>query len=1594
MQKLAEICVHRPVFATMLIAAITVIGGVSFFTLGIDRYPRVETPVVSVNTSNPGATPEAIETEITDRIEAAVNTVAGIDELRSVSNEGSSRVTITFDLSKNPDIAAQEVRAKVDPVIRNLPETADPPVVQKQDPDSRPVILFSVSAPMPVVELTTFVEQNIQKRIESVNGVGEVMLYGARRRELHVKVDPDRLAAYGLSTSDVASALRSQNLELPGGRLEQGARDLSVRTVGRLTRPADFENVVVATRANSTIKVRDIGTVEDTGEPPSSVSLLNAKPAVSVAIRKQSGVNTVALAEAVKARMAEVQQTLPPNVEVRLIRDDSQFIEASLHAIEEHLVLGGLFAAIIVLVFLRNFRSTLIAALAIPTSIIGAFGVMAALGFTLNQMTMLALTLMVGIVIDDAIVVLENIYRFVEEKGMTPFQAAIEGTREIGLAVMATTLSLLAVFLPVGFLGGIVGRFMSSFGLTASAAIAISLIVSFTLTPMLAARWIKHTPGEKHDPDASRRGFYRHIDATYTWMLKWAMAHRIIVVGVCVLVVASIFPLYKMSGVNFTPDEDESRFQMSVRLPVGSSLAATQSLLDKLSNDVRSQLPGVADTLAIAGFGGGGGSGSANSGTMFVSLVPIGERELSQQELVVRARRLAQPYRSSAVVSVQGTSGLSFAGRGSAIQFALVGPNLQKLDEYTTRAVDTLGNTPELVDVDRSFEAGRPELRIDIDRQRAADLGVRVQDISQTVNALLAGQDVTTYNAASDQYDVVLKAQDSFRRTPESIAAATVRTGTGELVQLRNLVRFSEGAGPASIDRLNRQRQITVSANPAPGRSQAEGQLAVQQAFDALDMEPGYSLVTSGQSRELARAGYYFGIAFALSFVFMYMVLAAQFESFVHPITILLTLPLAVPFGLLASLLSGIPLNIYSALGVLLLFGIVKKNAILQIDHTIGLRAKGMPRDEAIVQANRDRLRPILMTTLALIAGMMPLVLGSGPGAETNRSIGILVVGGQALCLLLTLLAVPVFYSLFDDAPKLPVWGRFSRRRLREARGTTALLLMLALAVPAAAQQAPQEEVKPVLPPRIGVTAAPATLTLEDVIRMTLEANNDVAVARLETEAARQDIVAAEGVYDLRLTPLLAYDKAASPSASTLGGATEGRVDQDIFSGSLQATGRSPWGGSRFTVDFTSSRIETSNQFARLNPQFASALGATFVQPLLRGRTIDNERRQILLARRAADLNDAQLRQVLAEQLTLVEEAFWDLAFAVRNLEVQSSALEQALRQVQSNERQAQEGTLAPIDVVEAQIQVSNFRQTVASSQQALTQAENRLKALMLPDRSSPLWQQPLVPTGSVELTVPAVSVDEAVQRALERRPELAALESTRAQNQVDQAFFRDLARPQLDLVGSYSLAGLAGGALTTVTNPFGSSTDAAIFARLNELSLRAGLNELDPPTGNTTTVPPFLVGSYGSSLTNLFRARFPTAAVQLQLDLPLRNRTAEANVARSELVGTAIERQRQQLDQVIESEVRNALQAVQSGGQRLEAAASARRNATEQFESERRRFDSGLSTVFLVLERQTALVTAQARELRARADLNQAIAQLERAMGSTLDRHGVRLKP
>ena len=1052
MQWLAEICVYRPVFATVIVLFLTVVGGFSFFTLGVDRFPKIDLPTISVRTSNPGAAPEEIETEITDIIEGALNTVPGVEEMRSSSSRGSSNVTLTFNLEKDPDVAFQEIQQKLSTVVNRLPETADPPVAQKSDPDSQPILLYTVSAPRDVMEVSELVELLIQKRIESADGVAEVFLWGSRTPQVRVNVNPDRLRAFAIPVTDVTSAIRSQNQEMPGGNIVEGQRTLGVRTMSKLTDVEQFNDVVITTRNGFPIKIKDIGNVEKTGGEPSSAASLDGVTSVSVGIRKQAGANTIAVINNVKTRMADIVPNLPDDMKVAVIRDQSEFIENSLHAIEEHLVLGGLFAAIVVFLFLWNVRSTFIAALAIPISIIAAFAAIAAFGFSLNQMTMLALTLMVGIVIDDAIVVLENIYRFIEEKGMYPVQAAIEGTREIGLPVLATTLSLLAVFIPVGFMTGIVGRFMSSFGLTAAAAIVVSLVVSFTLTPMLAARWIKRKrvaaseAADRPEPDPadteapivepvneapshSKAGwFYSKIDGTYTWLLRLSMRYRWAVVLICVATVASIVPLYKFVGMAFLPDEDESLYQVNVRGPQGTSLSATQSILDRIARDIRAEVPGVKNTLVMAGFGRSSGS---NNGFINVALLPVSEREKSQADLINQTRAIARKYSSkdyqvtvSASSSIAGSIGLGRGGSGVGMYIA--GPDMAKLTQYADALVEKMKQDGGYRDPDTSIEVGNPEIRVTIDRTRAADLGVRAGDVAQALNILSAGQIVSTYSEGSKQYDVVVRAEEASRRDRSNFRFFTVGSSNGGTIDLERVIKINEDVAPSSISRLNRQRQVTVSAGLPQNASESDAIAKMQRFVSELNMEPEYVTGVTGQSKELQKAYEAFLYAFLLSFVFMYLILAAQFESFIHPVTILLTLPLAVPFALLSTAIAGQTLNIFSALGILLLFGIVKKNAILQIDHTNTLRSRGMNRYDAIIQANRDRLRPILMTTLALVAGMIPLTLGTGAGAATNRSIGILVVGGQSMCLLLTLLAVPVFYSLFDDAKKTTVWRSMS----------------------------------------------------------------------------------------------------------------------------------------------------------------------------------------------------------------------------------------------------------------------------------------------------------------------------------------------------------------------------------------------------------------------------------------------------------------------------------------------------------------------------------------------------------------------------------------
>ena len=1034
MQRLADICIRRPVFASMLILALVVVGAASYFQLGVDRMPSVDFPTVRVSTTLPGASPTEVETEVSQIIEEAVNTVDGINELRSISGAGMSLVIATFDLDRDISDAAQDVRDRVSTVVRDLPRETDPPVISKFDTDLSPVMTIALVGERSIRELTEIADKIVKPQLERSPGVGEVQIVGGLERAMSIRVDADRLNAYGLPVTAVRDAIVRQNANIPGGNVSGELIEHALRTMGRVTDAEGFENLVVATVNGSPIRIRDLGGAEDGTKEQRSFSRLDGAPTVTLEIRRQSGANTVSVIEGLKARLGDLEGQLPGGLKLEVIEDQSRYIYNALHEITLHLVLGSVLASLVVLFFMRNWRATLIAAVAIPCSVIATFAMMRALDFTLNSVTMLALVLMVGIVIDDAIVVLENIFRWIEEKKMSPFEAARAGTAEIALPVMATTFSLVVIFVPVSFMSSISGRFLFQFGLTSAVAVLVSLLVSFTLTPMMSARLFRRT-GHSQDEPRSRQGFYGMVERNYLRALRWALRHRGVTGAVALAVVLSAIPLYRMVPQEYVPtDVDEGEFEVRVTAPEGTALGPINTL-SKIVEDELASMPEVRQVLATAG---GGFLGSVNQARFYVRVAPHDERLLtvqrlwaelkngrpwaafdttSQREIMQRLRQRLSKYSDDVRTSVSNVRNFSMGGSRWDIDFALLGPDLEKLALYAEKL---RGRSKEIgiVDADTTLKLDKPELHVQIDRERAAALGVETSDIASALRVMVGGDDRVSrfYDpTVNDSYDVQIRLYENQRRAPGEIAHLFVPARDGRLVRLDNVVDIVPAEAASRIDRLDRQRQVSLRAGVAPGYALADRLVALDEATEELNLPAGYTTRIRGTGSELETTFREFLFAFALSIVFMYMILASQFESVVHPFTILLSLPLCIPFALLSLWMTGTTLNLYSALGLLVLFGVVKKNAILQIDHMIKLSATGMERGAAILQANRDRLRPILMTTLTLVAGMLPLALGNGPGAEERRSIAVIVIGGQSLALFLTLVVTPVAYSFFEE---------------------------------------------------------------------------------------------------------------------------------------------------------------------------------------------------------------------------------------------------------------------------------------------------------------------------------------------------------------------------------------------------------------------------------------------------------------------------------------------------------------------------------------------------------------------------------------------------
>jgi HAE1 family hydrophobic/amphiphilic exporter-1 len=998
--------IQQPIFTAMLIMALVVFGLFAYPKIGVDQFPDVDFPVVTITTVLPGADPETMERNVADPLEEALNTLSGVETLRSVNLESVSQIVVQFSLNKNVDVAAQDVRDRVQATLSKLPAEAEAPVVEKFDIGAAPILTLSLAGPLPIQELTRLAEDVVKPALQRKQGVGGIDVVGGQEREIQVVVEPGLLRSYGVAISDVTQALRAQSVDIPGGRTSEPGAERVVKLEGEARSVDALRNLIIASPAGAPVRIRDVANIIDGPEEARSGASFNGQRAVALVVRKQSGSNTVQVARDVMESLNEISSLLPAGAKVSTVTDGSKFIRSSIAAVQEDLVLGGVLAVIIVLVFLRNWRSTLVSAVALPTSVVGTFAVMQALGFTFNVITMLALTLSIGLLIDDAIVVIENIIRHMEE-GASPFKAAYEATKEIALAVLAVTLSIVAVFIPVAFMEGMIGKFFYQFGVTVAVAVAISYFVSMTLTPMLSSRLLRH----HSEPGAVSRAIEKVLTATengYRRALRWMLEHRAITMVAAVGVLFLTLFLARFINFTFIPAQDMGMAKVTVELPVGTPLERTQQELSNLQAQI-SQLPGVDSVYTSAG---GGVQGEVHKGELFVNLVPIAKRGFNQQDFKQYLRQ--NLVRSAGVLlNVQDYAAVSGGGaRPQMVQFNIRGDNWKEVIAAAEKTREALRKNPGIVDVDLTYRSGKPQLSVDVDRERAASVGVPAAILGTTLRAFLGGDAITQYREGGDTYDVKVKLPPAVLADPDQVGALTVRSPMGQLIELRNVADIRPDEGPSQIDRQAQKRQITVLADL---RNYSLGEaIGFLNNFAAKELPKTVITDFEGQGKELAKAGKAFILALFLGIILVYMILAAQFGSLMDPITIMMSLPFAIIGALGGLLISREYMSMFAMIGMIMLMGLVVKNGILLVDFTNQLKEKGKSTKDALLEAGPIRLRPILMTTIAMIAGMVPVALARGDGAESRVPMAVAIIGGLITSTMLTLGVVPVFYSLMD----------------------------------------------------------------------------------------------------------------------------------------------------------------------------------------------------------------------------------------------------------------------------------------------------------------------------------------------------------------------------------------------------------------------------------------------------------------------------------------------------------------------------------------------------------------------------------------------------
>ena len=1019
---LPDLCIRRPVAATMMVVGLIIFGLIGITRLGVSLYPDVDFPMVTVTTFWENARPEEVDNEITDELEDAVAGVSGIKHVISRSLQGLSRIVIEFELDKDVDVAAQEVRDKVSARLHKIPDEADVPVVDKLDINAIPIIWLAVTGPHAIEELNKTADEQVRPLLQKIKGVGQVHLGGGKEKEVRIWLFRERLAAYNIGVDEVISAIRNQHIEIPGGKIESRDKEFLLRTMGEFETPEAFNDLIVVYREGTPIRLSLLGYAEAGREENKAVgrfiSQTGAAKAVGLGVSPRSGANEVAIASSVRNALPEIRRLLPEGMKIRITTDNTTFIKQSINEIKLQLVIGGLMAALVIFFFLQNIRTTLISAIAIPASIISTFACMYAMDFTMNNLTMLGLVMAVGLVIDDAIVMVENIFRHRSTLNEGPMEAALNGSDEIGFAIIATTTVLAGVFLPIAFMGGIIGKFFFEFAVTVAFAVTCSTLVALTIVPMLSSRFLTLT-----DRDVGAfKPFNRMMDrssAVYREGINWFLRHRLIVILVAIAALLFGVWLFKILGKEFATAEDKSKFLVRVETPLSYSIEKTDEIMRRIDKRLL-DIPEIDYFFSVAGWG-GGGAVEPNKGMVWVTLCPKNRRARTQKQLQSQVQGIL-----GEIPDIRGSASeasvLGGAARSEDIQFVIQGRDIEEIDRYSRKIMDRLAGTRGFVGITRDLEIGKPEVRVRIDREKAADAGINVRDIAYAVGSLMGGIDVTDYKEGGKRYDVRLRLVREQRHLPGDIGRIRIRSSKGNLMDITNFVNIDIGVGPNVINRLDRQRSATIYAN-LEDKLLANAMAEVQEVADEV-LPEGYSSRFTGRAETFKETSGYIAFAFVLAIVFTYMILAAQFESFTQPFAIMMGLPLSFigAFGMLFLLKNTF--NLFSMIGLVFLVGLAAKNGILLIDYTNQLRAQGMSIHDALVEAGATRLRPILMTAISTVAGVIPVALGIGIGSETRQPMAVAITGGILSSTLLTLAVVPVIYSYLDQ---LSHWNLFQK---------------------------------------------------------------------------------------------------------------------------------------------------------------------------------------------------------------------------------------------------------------------------------------------------------------------------------------------------------------------------------------------------------------------------------------------------------------------------------------------------------------------------------------------------------------------------------------